>query len=160
MAVTGANRNGPVNDVETMQVFQSQKQLGAVEARTLLVEATFILEVPEELATVDKGKHKVQLGLRLEGELERHDEGVVDLREDHALCESVFDFVSGRDMSLADRLEGVDAAGIALPDLHDLKRSSQDSGAAVSGRGWLTRPKLPLPMTVSSSKLSMVNLRF
>ena len=69
----------------------------------------------EELTTVDKGQHKVQLLWRLERELQWNDEGVIDLSQDRPLGESVCDFGSGDDVCFANGLEGVDAVRVLLP---------------------------------------------
>lgn len=64
----------------------------------------------EKLAAVDVGEDEVELLGVLEGELERHDERVVHLREDGALRERVRHFGAGDDVRLANRLEGVDTS--------------------------------------------------
>ena len=50
-----------VDDVEAVQTFESAKELGGVEARTVNVEALILLQMVKEFAAVDKCKHKVQL---------------------------------------------------------------------------------------------------
>ena len=71
-----------VNDIEAMETLESTEKLGRVEASTVDIEALILLKVIEKLSAVDKGKHKVKLLRRLKREFERHNEGVVDLRQD------------------------------------------------------------------------------
>ena len=76
-------------------MFQSQEKLGRVEPASLLVEALLLLQVVEQLTTIDEPekqaqknrlhfknchlrKHKIQLLFGLETKLERHDERVGD----------------------------------------------------------------------------------
>lgn len=87
----------PIHNVELMQVLQSEQQLCAIEPAALLVEALFALEVVEELPAIDKSRRQfalslqelrtgashsrqdeIQLLFRLETELERHDERIID----------------------------------------------------------------------------------
>ena len=42
-----------------MQVFQCAKELGSIESRTLLAEATFVLQVMEQLSTIRVWQAKI-----------------------------------------------------------------------------------------------------
>lgn len=96
-----------VDDVEAMKTLKRTQQLGCVEPGSIDVEALLFLQVVEKLSSVDKSKHEVELLGRLEGKLQRHDEGVVDLGQDGSLGECVSDFGPRDDMGLSDGLEGV-----------------------------------------------------
>lgn len=50
-----------VNDLETMQTLQGTQQLRSVEARSVDIEALFLLKMMEKLATINKRKNQVQL---------------------------------------------------------------------------------------------------
>lgn len=69
----------------------------------------------EKLSAIDESQDKIQLLWRLERELERYDEGVVDLGEDGPLGESMCDFRSRDDVGFADGFEGVYAMSVFLP---------------------------------------------
>ena len=81
-----------VNDVEAVQTLESAEKLGRVKAGAIDVESLLLLQVMEEFATVDKRKDQVELFRRLKGEFQRHDEGIVDLRQDRAFRQSMSDF--------------------------------------------------------------------
>ncbi len=68
-----------IDDLEAMKTFEGTEKFSRVEARTSKVEALLFLEVVEQLSAIDEGKDEVELLRRLEGELERDDEGIVDL---------------------------------------------------------------------------------
>lgn len=105
----------PINHFEPMQTLQSTKQFSSVEPRTVDIEALFPLKVMEQLTAIYEGKNQVELLRRLEGKLQGYDEGIVDLRKHRPLCKGVCDFRPRNNVSLSDRLEGVDSAGILLP---------------------------------------------
>jgi hypothetical protein len=50
-----------VDDVETMQAFQSAQELSGVETSTIDVESLLLLQMMEQLATIDESQHKVEL---------------------------------------------------------------------------------------------------
>jgi hypothetical protein len=104
-----------VDDLEAVQAFKRTQQLCSVESGAIDIESLFPLQVVEQLSTIDECQNKIQLFRRLEGEFQRNDERIVDLCQHRSLCQGVGDFGSGDDVSLADRLEGVDPAGIFLP---------------------------------------------
>jgi len=70
-----------VDDAEAVQALECAEQFGGVEAGAVDVEALLFLQMVEKLATVYESEHQVKLLRRLEGELKRHNEGVVDLRQ-------------------------------------------------------------------------------
>lgn len=70
-----------VDDVEAVETLESAQKLGRVEPRAVDVEPLLLLQVVEQLTSVDKGQDEVELLGRLEGELEGNDEGVVNLRQ-------------------------------------------------------------------------------
>ena len=125
-----------------MQVLERKEQLSAIEARPLLVEPLFALQMMEELPSVDEPtfgvsktpsddawrhyirKYEVQFLLRLEAELERNNERVVHASEDQPLSQRVCDLSSLYDVLLADGLERIDTGSIAFPDLHDLAEAA------------------------------------
>lgn len=104
-----------IDHLKSVQALQSAKQFCGVEASSVDIEALLPLEMVEQFTAVDKGKNKIELLRRLERELQGYNEGVVDLREHGSLCESVCDFRSVNDVSLADCLQGVDSASVFLP---------------------------------------------
>jgi hypothetical protein len=104
-----------VDDLEAVQAFKRAQQLCSVEPGTVDVESLFSLQMVEQLSTVDECEDQVQLFRRLEGELQGNDERVVDLCQHRSLCKGMGDFGPGDDVRLADRLEGVDPAGVFLP---------------------------------------------
>ena len=69
-------------------------------------------------------KDEVQLLLRLEAELERHDERAVHTRENETLSKRMRNLVPINDVRLADRLQGIDTLCITLADLHDLAEAA------------------------------------
>jgi len=104
-----------VDDVETVQALQSAQQFSGVEPSSVDIEPLFLLQMVEELSTVDKGQNKIQLLWRLERELQRNDEGVVDLGQNRPFGKSMRDFGSGNDVCFANGLEGVDSVRVFLP---------------------------------------------
>lgn len=50
----GTRVDEPIHNIQFVQVFESKKQLGTIEARTFLVETLFTLQVVEQLSAVDK----------------------------------------------------------------------------------------------------------
>lgn len=104
-----------VDDLEAVQAFKRTQQLCSVESGAIDIESLFPLQVVEQLSTVDECQNKIQLFRRLERKFQRNDEGIVDLCQHRSLCQSVGDFGSRDDVSLANGLEGIDSAGILLP---------------------------------------------
>lgn len=74
----------------------------------------------EELSTIDESQDEVELFGRLERELERYDERVVDFCQDSPLRQRMRDFRSSDDVGFPDGLQGVDPERVSLPNLHDL----------------------------------------
>jgi hypothetical protein len=71
----------------------------------------------EKLAAIDESQNEVELLWRLERELERYDERVVDLGEDRSFGERMRDFGSRDDVSFADGLKSVDSVRVLLPKI-------------------------------------------
>lgn len=92
--ITLAGVDVPVDDVETVEMFQSHQQFRGVKSRPSLVESTLALQVMEKFSTIDKRQDQVQLFCRLERKLEGDDEWTIDLGEDGTFCQSVGDFGS------------------------------------------------------------------
>jgi hypothetical protein len=108
----------------------------------------------EKLTTIDESQYQIQFLWGLEGKLEGHDEGVVDLRKDGSLCQGMRDFGSRDDVGFSDSLEGVNSVGVFLP--RDCKSWLYTSGIWYTYCTCMTLPKLPLPTTLRSSKSSIV----
>jgi hypothetical protein len=62
-----------------VKTFEGAEEFCGVQARTLKVESLLLLKMMEQLSAVHKRKDEVELLRGLEGELERDDEGVIDL---------------------------------------------------------------------------------
>lgn len=75
-----------------MQVLERDQQLGRIEPTSDLIELSFPLQMMEELSSVNKSKHNVQLLGRLERKLKRHDERVVHLGQHRSFGQGVDDF--------------------------------------------------------------------
>lgn len=69
----------------------------------------------EKLASIDESKDEIELLRRLEGELQRDDEGIVDLGQYGSLCKGMCDLRSGDDVCLADGLQSIDSMSVTLP---------------------------------------------
>jgi len=110
----------PVDDVHGVQGLDCRKKLADVELGSYQREPPGFLQVVEELATVYKRQHEVQLLAGLERELERHDERRVDTAQNEFLGQSVRDLHLIDDVSFADRLQRVYLARVLLPHLHHL----------------------------------------
>lgn len=108
-----------VDDLEAVQAFKRTQQLCSVEPGAIDIESLFPLQVVEQLSTIDKGQNEIQLFRRLEGEFQRNDERVVNLCQHRSLCQSVSNFGSGDNVSLANCLEGVNPAGVFLPKIFE-----------------------------------------
>lgn len=104
-----------VDDVESMQAFQSAKQFRRVKSRPIDVKSLLSLKMMEEFATIDESENEVKLFRRLEGKLERNDEGIVDLSKNRAFGQSVCDFGSRDNMGLADGFESIDSMRVSFP---------------------------------------------
>jgi hypothetical protein len=81
-----------IDNLEAVQALQSAEQFRCVEARSVDIKSLLPLKVMEELSTVHKGQHQVQLLGRLERELEGHDEWIVDLRKHGSFGKRVGNF--------------------------------------------------------------------
>ena len=68
-----------IDDVEAVQTLESTQKFCRVESRPVDVEALFFLQMVEQFSPIDKGKDKVKLLGRLEGELQGYDEWIIDL---------------------------------------------------------------------------------
>jgi hypothetical protein len=103
---------------------------------------------------VHKRKYEVKLRFRLERKFERDDERFVHFCENEMFREGVRDFVSRGNACFTESFEGVNPMVVFLADLHDLGYLS-DMGALRIGR-LNAFPKLPFPMTLRSSKSSIL----
>ena len=106
-----------------VEVLEGEDELGDVELGAGLVEPALLLQVPEELAAGHEVGDEVEVGRRLEGELEADDERRVGhgrAHEDVALAECVRDLLLLHDDFLGQNLHGVYPAGVFLADLVDL----------------------------------------
>ena len=79
-----------IHDVLRMEVLQSERHLGAVEARTLKAELATSGQVVEEFAAIEEVEDHVKLLRRLEREAERDDKRVVNLLQDVAFGHCMF----------------------------------------------------------------------
>lgn len=70
----------------------------------------------EELTAIHKRQYEVELLGRLEGELERDDEGIVDLGKYGSFCECMCDLRTRDDVSFANSLERVDPMRVSFPN--------------------------------------------
>lgn len=99
-----------VDDIEPVETLQRTEELGCIEPGSVDVESLLLLQVVEQFASIDKGEDEIKFFRRLEGELQRNNERVVDLGEHRSLRKSVRDLGPGDDVCLSDRLEGVNPA--------------------------------------------------
>lgn len=113
-----------VDDASVVQVLQRQQDLGGVEADALLGEAAVVLEVEEELATVHKVQHKVQLLVGLERVVQVDQEGMLQLGQDVPLRHRVLLLALGNDLCLLKDFHGIDFTGIFLPNLKNSPKTS------------------------------------
>jgi hypothetical protein len=104
-----ARQSVPIHHIKLMQMIQCTEQLRGVKPRPLLLEPPLILQMVEQLPTIDITEDEVKLLGALERRLEGHDEGRSDLSENGTLGEGVNDFGARDDVRFADRFEGVDA---------------------------------------------------
>jgi hypothetical protein len=112
--------NSPIDDIILVEMLQRQHQLGNIEPRPLFRKPTLLLQVPEELPPALVVRHKIELLLRLERELEADEEGALERGlKDTALADGVGDLLFGDDLLLGEDLHGVDPFGVALADLED-----------------------------------------
>ena len=103
-----------------MQVADSERDLGAVEARERLVEGAPQLQVVKDLAAAAEGHDEVELVLGLEGEAQPDEEGVVDALEDGALGLRVLNLVARHDDGLVEHLHGQHLAARLVAHLQHL----------------------------------------
>ena len=68
-----------VSDALAVQVLESEHHLGRVQPSLLVCEPPAVLQMYKQVATVDVVEHKVQLGVRLEAELQADNKGMLDL---------------------------------------------------------------------------------
>ena len=104
-----------IDDLEPVQTLESAQQLCGIETGSVDIKSLFPLQMMEQLATVHKCQHEVQLLRRLERELQWNNKWVVDLCKNRSLGKCVRDFRPRDNVSLADCLEGVDPTSILLP---------------------------------------------
>jgi hypothetical protein len=100
-----------------VQVLEAEADLGGVEAHALLVELLLLLEVEEELATIDVVHDEVELLARLERVVEVDEERVDELLENVLLGLGVLHLVALDNGLLVEHLHGVDLASVLLGDL-------------------------------------------
>jgi hypothetical protein len=144
----------PVDDVELMQMLQSQQELCTVEPTSFLVEALLPLKVVEQLSSIDKAvigcnrlnrnkpsgttnsrQDQIQFLLRLETEFQRHDERVVHACKHQTLGKGVRDFVPVHNVCFSNGFESVNTGGVAFPNLEDLRIRLSDACSALRDRG-------------------------
>jgi hypothetical protein len=116
-----------VNDIEAMKTLQRTEQLGSVKPRPVNVEPLLFLEVMEQLSTIDKRQNEVELLWRLEGELERYNERVVDLRQNRSFGKCVGHFGPRNNVSFPNRLERIDTMRITLPACMSISPKTKDA---------------------------------
>ena len=109
-----------VENTTVMEVFQAKHDFGAVEASALFAEGLVLLEVEEELSSVDVIHDEVQLVRGLERVVEVDKEGVAELLQDVLLGLRVFNLSSVEDGLLVENLHRVDFASVLLLHLDDL----------------------------------------
>ena len=68
-----------------MKTLQGAKKLGGVESCPVDIKALFLLQMMEELPSINKGEDKVKFLGRLKRELQGDDEWIVDLGKYRAL---------------------------------------------------------------------------
>lgn len=83
-----------VDDLESVETFQSAQQLRSIESRSVDIKSLFFLKMMEELATIHKCQDEIQFSWRLEREFQWHNERIVNLRKHRSLGEGVRDFGS------------------------------------------------------------------
>lgn len=69
----------PVHHVKTMKMFESAKKFRGIKPTAFFAEASFALELEEELSSFDVRQYEVQFLRALKAELERHNERAVHL---------------------------------------------------------------------------------
>jgi len=119
---------------------------------------------------------QIQLLLRLEAKLQGYNKRIVHSRENESLRKGMRDLSSINDMLFPDRLQSIYPPGIEFPYLQDLNypenrpektanipkgelriRSRITLASEIARRmGELAFPKLPFPITVISSKSSIL----
>lgn len=119
-----------------MQVAKSAGNLSSIESCTGLGEATFLLQMVEELSrslvsiihlkdlaylsTIQEVQHEVELVFGLEAVVERDQERMVNVRlEDVPLCHHVLHLVSLLDVLLPEHLHSID---LSISSVSHLRR--------------------------------------
>lgn len=74
-----------IDNVVRMQASNRVYHLRGVDLGPLLAELALLAQVGEQLPSVQEVDEEVELGLRLEGVVQPHDVGVLDLLEDVSL---------------------------------------------------------------------------
>lgn len=99
-------------------MLQSERELSNVEPRPILAEPSFLLQMPEQLASTLVVGDEIQLLLRLERKLEADEEWAFKTAlQDFALADSVCDLLLGDNLLLGQHFHGVNTAGVLLSDL-------------------------------------------
>ncbi len=94
--------------------------LSGVELNSILGKASFLLQMEEQLASVDVVQNHVEFVLGLEGVVQANDEGMLDLLENALLCFRVGYLLAGDDGFFAEYLHCVNLSCILLLHLHYL----------------------------------------
>jgi hypothetical protein len=141
-----------VNNVELVKMLKSQDEFSNVEPRSLLLESTFTLEMPEELSSALVVGHKVELLVRLERELETDKERTLERAlQNLALSDRVRHLLFGYNLLLAQYLHGVDSVSVALADLEHSSKSSTTDEFEEFKVGWF-EVDLVLPVSAEGMK--------
>eukprot|EP00356_Strombidium_inclinatum_P013802 CAMPEP_0170495136 /NCGR_PEP_ID=MMETSP0208-20121228/15034_1 /TAXON_ID=197538 /ORGANISM="Strombidium inclinatum, Strain S3" /LENGTH=161 /DNA_ID=CAMNT_0010771279 /DNA_START=594 /DNA_END=1079 /DNA_ORIENTATION=+ len=95
-----------VDNSDPVEVAQGLDQLGCVDLGPLLIESLFTAEVREKLATVEVVDDEVELGLRLESEVQFNYVGAVHVLEDVPLGLGLHQQIALDELVLAQDLHG------------------------------------------------------
>eukprot|EP00128_Syssomonas_multiformis_P018552 Colp12_sorted_trinity150504_noHs@33982 len=113
-----------VYNVIAVQVVNSKEKLSCIEACSFLVEHLLVLQMEEQLTTIDVVEDQVYLFGIMEGVLESYKERVGVLGKDLAFRLGVLDLVSLHKSTLLKNLHGIDTSSILLPHLHNLAKAT------------------------------------
>ena len=103
-----------------MEVFESEYELGDIEARALFAEACFLLEMPEKLSAALEVGDEIKVCLSLEGKLEADEEGRVKRTlEDLAFADGVRNLLLRDDLLFGEDLHGIYAPRVLLAHLEN-----------------------------------------
>jgi len=114
----------PVNDSFRMQVSEGEHDLGGVITRSRFLEATYLGEMEEQLATGTVIQHEVKFIFRLECVLESDNERMKHLPEHAPFGLRMGNLVPSNYVRFIQHFHGIDAIVALLPDLHDLPERS------------------------------------